>query len=70
MAKQPKKTKKEKRQRQEKSRQRRRELEKLKYEIESDETFDFIAGYTEGGAPYGITFKELDEIEKLEKLDF
>jgi hypothetical protein len=27
----------------------------------SDETFAFIAGYTEGGAPYGITWDEMDE---------
>ena len=28
---------------------------------ESDETFGFIAGYTEGGAPYGTTWDEMDE---------
>jgi len=28
---------------------------------DSDETFAFIAGYTEGGAPYGITWEELNE---------
>ena len=27
---------------------------------ELDETFAFIAGYTEGGAPYGITWEEMD----------
>jgi hypothetical protein len=26
---------------------------------ESDETFAFIAGYTEGGAPYGVTWEEM-----------
>ncbi|MGM0845104.1 MAG: hypothetical protein ACQEUT_09015 [Bacillota bacterium] len=39
------------------------ELE-LKELIESDETFAFIAGYTEGGAPFGITQEEMPEIEK------
>lgn len=27
---------------------------------ESDETFAFIAGYTSGGAPYGITWEEMN----------
>jgi len=26
--------------------------------IESDDTFAYIAGYTSGGAPYGITWEE------------
>ena len=30
----------------------------------SDETFAFIAGYTEGGVPYGITWDEWGELEK------
>ncbi|WP_205520044.1 hypothetical protein [Virgibacillus doumboii] len=30
---------------------------------ESNETFAYIAGYTPGGAPYGITWEELDENE-------
>ncbi|MGG1659207.1 hypothetical protein [Brevibacillus sp. NRS-1366] len=29
----------------------------------SDETFSFIAGYTDGGAPYGITWEEQTEID-------
>lgn len=29
--------------------------------IESDETFAFITGYTEGDAPYGITHEEMDK---------
>lgn len=38
---------------------------------ESDETFAFIAGYTSGGAPYGITWEEMngadeDEMENVE----
>lgn len=30
--------------------------------IESDEYFGFIAGYTSNGVPYGLTYKEMDEI--------
>ena len=30
-------------------------------EFWSDENFAFIAGYTSGGAPYGIPWGELDE---------
>ena len=72
MAKHRKKTKKEKRGRQGIHRQRKREREKARFEfkLESDETFAFIAGYTEGGVPYGVTHEEMAEIEKLEKLDF
>lgn len=32
-----------------------------------DETFGFIAGFTDGGAPYGITWEEWEEIEKTEQ---
>lgn len=32
----------------------------------SDDQFYFIAGYTSGGAPYGITWEEEEEIEKRE----
>mgnify|MGYP007086047993 FL=1 len=28
--------------------------------IEQDDTFFFIAGYTSGGAPYGITWEEME----------
>lgn len=35
--------------------------------FESDDTFAFIAGYTAGGFPYGITWKEMAEIESNEK---
>ncbi len=34
--------------------------------FESDETFAFIAGYTSGGFLYGITWEEMNEIEKNE----
>jgi hypothetical protein len=30
--------------------------------VDADETFAFIAGYTEGGAPYGIEWDEADEV--------
>jgi len=32
--------------------------------IESDETFAFIAGHTEGGAPFGVTWEEWERIER------
>jgi hypothetical protein len=45
------------------ARKRRRELraqaEPEQLPLDSDDTFAFIAGYTSGGAPYGITFEEL-----------
>jgi hypothetical protein len=31
-------------------------------DFDSDENFAFIAGYTSGGFPYGITHEEMDEI--------
>ena len=31
--------------------------------FESDENFAFIAGYTSGGAPYGLTHEEWNEIQ-------
>jgi len=42
---------------------------KLKKEeniIESDYYFAYIAGYTSGGAPYGLSWEEIDDIEKTE----
>jgi hypothetical protein len=33
-------------------------------EPESDEHFAYIAGYTSGGVPYGITWQEQEEIER------
>ena len=29
------------------------------FQIEQDENFSFIAGYTSGGAPYGVTWEEM-----------
>lgn len=34
---------------------------------DSDEHFAYIAGYTEGGFPYGITWDEMRGMEKAEK---
>jgi hypothetical protein len=38
--------------------------------IESDETFAYIAGYTSGGAPYGVTWDELKKDESRSWFDF
>lgn len=34
---------------------------------ESDDVFAFIAGYTEGGFPYGVTWEEMKAMEQREK---
>jgi len=34
-------------------------------DIEQDEIFAYIAGYTDGGAPYGITWDECDDLYDL-----
>lgn len=39
----------------------------LEEEFEFDYDFAFIAGYTEGGAPFGITYEEMEEMEKRER---
>ena len=33
-------------------------------ELASDENFAFIAGFTSGGAPYGLTHEEMAELGK------
>lgn len=38
--------------------------------FESDDTFAFIAGYTAGGFPYGITWEEMEVIEQRDKTLF
>ena len=38
--------------------------------FESDDTFAFIAGYTAGGFPYGITWEEMEAIERRDKTLF
>ena len=35
-------------------------------DIDSDENFAYIAGYTSGGAPYGLTHEEMKRIESEE----
>ena len=46
------------------ARKRQAELEAL---ADSDENFAFIAGYTPGGFPYGITWEEAAELEQKEQ---
>lgn len=36
-------------------------------DIYQDENFAFIAGYTPGGFPYGITWAEQEEIDRRER---
>lgn len=36
---------------------------------DSDEDFAFIAGYTEGGAPFGTTWEEQEELERATPLE-
>ncbi len=36
-------------------------------EPESDDFFAYIAGYTSGGAPFGITWEEMEELERREE---
>jgi hypothetical protein len=43
-----------------------RKAEKENKFIESDDYFAYIVGYTSGGAPYGITWEEMEEIQKQE----
>ena len=35
-----------------------------KHDPDSDETFAYIAGYTSNGVPYGVTWEEMDELER------
>ncbi len=39
---------------------------KASCEFESDENFAMILGCTSGGFPYGVTYEEMDEINKRE----
>lgn len=41
----------------------RKQMEDVFSEVDSDETFAFIAGYTSGGAPFGITWEEWEQEE-------
>ena len=38
-------------------------------EPESDDTFEYIAGYTPGGAPYGVTWEEMKEQEDCDSIN-
>ena len=45
----------------------------IKEEILQDDRFFFIAGYTSGGAPYGVTWEEMglkpwEDLEKMSEL--
>lgn len=47
--------------------QRKKQREKREPNLfESDETLAFIAGYTSGGVPFGITWEEMEAIEQRE----
>jgi hypothetical protein len=48
----------------EQKKKRKKKALKLEESCYSDENFAFIAGYTEGGLPFGITHEEMEEIEK------
>lgn len=37
------------------------------FEIEQDENFSFIAGYTSGGFPYGNSWEETDDEQNEEE---
>jgi len=32
--------------------------------VDQDDTFAYIVGYTSGGAPYGLTWAEMEDLEK------
>jgi hypothetical protein len=44
----------------------RRKNEKVRIRLDQDENFAYIAGYTSGGFPYGVTWQEWEEMESLE----
>ena len=44
-------------------RKRSKEEEVMVTSFESDDRFCYIAGYTSGGAPYGVTWEEMDSVE-------
>lgn len=39
--------------------------DKISNLTESDEVFAFIAGYTSGGVPYGVTWEEMKKINQV-----
>lgn len=56
------------RRRKEKREARKAAKELERFNPDQDENFFFIAGYTSGGAPYGVTWEEAAEIEMLESM--
>jgi hypothetical protein len=54
---------KKRKQQSERKREKRRNAKELELYEDYDDTFAFIAGYTEGGAPFGITYEEMENIE-------
>ncbi|MDM5329212.1 hypothetical protein [Neobacillus sp. CF12] len=54
---------KKKKQEKERKREKRRNTKELELYEDYDDTFAFIAGYTEGGVPFGITYEEMEDIE-------
>ena len=51
------------RNRQEQKRKSQEESFSADISCDSDETFAFIAGYTSGGAPYGVTWGEMEDAD-------
>lgn len=49
------------------SKKRRNKHNYCDFEIEQDESFSFIAGYTSGGFPYGDPWKETDDEQNEEE---
>lgn len=47
-----------------KEKRREREAEEELFFSDSDDTFAYIAGYTSGGAPFGVTWEEAEAPEK------
>ncbi|MGG4166312.1 hypothetical protein ABEW00_02340 [Rossellomorea vietnamensis] len=41
----------------------------LEDSFDSDDTFAFIAGYTDGGFPFGMTHEKMDEIENEKEME-
>lgn len=39
----------------------------IDYDSDSDDTFAYIAGYTSGGCPYGITHEEMAKLDEKEE---
>jgi hypothetical protein len=52
---------KEKVQRRINKREKKKQEDLMKEYEDSDDTFAYIAGYTDGGAPFGITYEEMEE---------